>query len=150
MLCAHCAVCAACAVLQAVAVQPTLRHGYGTVLYCSHGNFEKFLNFQASYRRFADFEVMRSSYKYLHSLLSCGQFFPAVTSLDRGHFFLNFRNVIAEQPWEPISFRIVNFWNALPTNVIEADTVNSFKGRFDKHCSHLRFCTDVDDLWKKS
>ena len=25
-----------------------------------------------------------------------------------------------------------------------ADSVNIFKNRFDKHCSHLRFCTDID------
>jgi len=30
-----------------------------------------------------------------------------------------------------------------------ADSVNSFKGHFDKCCYHLRFSTDVDDFWLK-
>ena len=30
------------------------------------------------------------------------------------------------------SNRITNSWNALPTNAIEANTVNSFKARIDK------------------
>jgi len=48
-----------------------------------------------------------------------------------------------------LSYRIVNFWNSLPECVVTADSVNSFKGRFDKCCSHLRFSTDVNDFWSK-
>jgi len=45
-----------------------------------------------------------------------------------------------------LSYRIVNFWNSLPEYVVTADSVKSFKGRFDKFCSHLRFSTDVEDF----
>ena len=31
------------------------------------------------------------------------------------------------------SQRIVNYWNELPTYVVEAPSVNSFKSRIDKH-----------------
>ena len=33
--------------------------------------------------------------------------------------------------------------------LVTADSVNIFKNRFDKHCSHLRFCADIEDLFKK-
>ena len=29
--------------------------------------------------------------------------------------------------------RVVNMWNSLPNDVVEADTVNTFKNRLDKH-----------------
>jgi len=30
--------------------------------------------------------------------------------------------------------RVVNVWNSLPNNVVEADTINILKNRLDKHC----------------
>ena len=38
--------------------------------------------------------------------------------------------------------RIVNFWNSMPEDIVSAPSVNSFKGRFDKHYAHLRYCTE--------
>jgi len=35
------------------------------------------------------------------------------------------------------STRVVSHWNALPQNVIEAPSVNSFKNRLDKHWSDM-------------
>ena len=46
-----------------------------------------------------------------------------------------------------LGFRIVNFWNDLPEYVVTASSVNVFKNRFDKHCSHMGFSTDVHDWW---
>jgi len=43
-----------------------------------------------------------------------------------------------------LGFRIVNFWNSLPEAIVTAPSVNSFKGRFDKHCAYLRYGTDID------
>jgi len=43
----------------------------------------------------------------------------------------------------------VNFWNSLPEYAVTADSVNTFKGRFDKCCSYLRFSTDANDFWPK-
>jgi len=50
---------------------------------------------------------------------------------------LNFR--------KEIGFYIVNFGNDLPEYLVTSDSVNIFKNRFDKHCSHLHFSTDVQD-----
>ena len=33
----------------------------------------------------------------------------------------------------PFCSRVVNVWNSLPNNVVEADTINIFKNRLDKH-----------------
>jgi len=41
-------------------------------------------------------------------------------------------------------FRLVNFWNSMPEEIVAAPPVNSFKGRFDKKYAHLRYCTDMD------
>ena len=40
-----------------------------------------------------------------------------------------------------LGFRVVNFRNDLPEHLVTAHSVNIFKNRFDKHCSHLRFCS---------
>jgi ribonucleases P/MRP protein subunit RPP40 len=36
------------------------------------------------------------------------------------------------------SQRVVNQWNQLPSTVVEADTVNAFKNRYDRHVRKLR------------
>ena len=41
-----------------------------------------------------------------------------------------------------LGFRIVNFWNSMPEDIVSAPSVNSFKGRFDKQYAHLRYCTE--------
>jgi len=41
-----------------------------------------------------------------------------------------------------LGFRIVNFWNSLPEDVVSAESVNCFKNRYDCHCQHLRYCED--------
>jgi len=49
-----------------------------------------------------------------------------------------------------LGFRIVNFRNDLPEYLVTVDSVNVFKNRFDKHCSHMRFSTDVHDWWRNT
>jgi len=34
------------------------------------------------------------------------------------------------------SSRVVNMWNSLPNDVVEADTINTFKNRLDKYWSN--------------
>jgi len=36
-------------------------------------------------------------------------------------------------------FRIVNIWNGLPDDVVLSPTLNSFKGRIDRHWGSLRY-----------
>ena len=31
------------------------------------------------------------------------------------------------------SYRVINVWNSLPQHVVDAETLNSFKARLDKH-----------------
>jgi uncharacterized protein (DUF4415 family) len=40
------------------------------------------------------------------------------------------------------SVRVHDAWNALPESVINAPSVETFKGRLDKHLGKLKFCTD--------
>jgi len=59
----------------------------------------------------------------------------------RGHIY----KLKKERVRKPIrhqfySNRIVNAWNALPDHVVEAPSVNAFKGRLDKHWRELRYC----------
>jgi len=42
------------------------------------------------------------------------------------------------------SYRVCNIWNSLPEEVVMSNTVNCFKGRFDRCCSELRFCKTND------
>jgi ribonuclease P/MRP protein subunit RPP40 len=37
------------------------------------------------------------------------------------------------------SFRVVNMWNSLPEDVVNAPSVNCFKGRFDRYCYSMKF-----------
>jgi len=41
------------------------------------------------------------------------------------------------------SQRIVEFWNGLPSDVANASTVNSFKGRLDKHWEEYMFALEL-------
>ena len=45
------------------------------------------------------------------------------------------------------SNRVVNIWNNLPTNVVMAKSVNSFKGHIDRHLSEHMFDTNLDKLY---
>ena len=43
-----------------------------------------------------------------------------------------------------LGFRIVNFWNSMPKDIVIAPSVNIFKGRFDKEYAYLHYYTDID------
>ena len=42
-----------------------------------------------------------------------------------------------------LGFRIVNVWNSMPEDVVNASSVNAFKGLFDRHCVQKHFMSDV-------
>ena len=37
--------------------------------------------------------------------------------------------------------RVVNDWNSLPDSVVQATSVDAFKGRLDRHMQHVRGLT---------
>ena len=40
------------------------------------------------------------------------------------------------------SLRVVNYWNALPDNIVEASTTNTFKNRLDKFYGDIKYKID--------
>jgi len=38
----------------------------------------------------------------------------------------------------------VNIWNSLPNEVVESNTINTFKNRLDKHCSNQEILFDFN------
>lgn len=40
------------------------------------------------------------------------------------------------------SYRIVDNWNSLPAQVVQAKSINAFKSKLDRHWAHLHFTTD--------
>ena len=41
--------------------------------------------------------------------------------------------------------RIVNSWNSLPNNVVNAKSINEFKNLFDKHKSDIMYKININD-----
>ena len=57
----------------------------------------------------------------------------ATTESTRGHHLKLFKKrAKSEMRRATFGFRVVDDWNGLPSHVIEAETVNKFKGRLDK------------------
>ncbi len=46
--------------------------------------------------------------------------------------------------------RIVNHWNSLPNEVVQAPSLNSFKARLDKHWEAYQYLTDVKGILHKT
>ena len=40
--------------------------------------------------------------------------------------------------------RIIKKWNSLPSNVVEATSINDFKNKFDNYFKDIAYCTDLD------
>ena len=54
-----------------------------------------------------------------------------------GHCFkLSKRQCRGERRRNFFTQRVVNHWNKLPQEVVDADSINSFKNRLDKLCSY--------------
>jgi len=69
---------------------------------------------------------------------------PTGGVVTRGHSFKLRKRLQDLSQSDVLGFRIVNLWNDLPAHLVTADSVNIFNNHFDKHCLHLRFCTDID------
>ena len=44
------------------------------------------------------------------------------------------------------SFRVVNLWNRLPSDVVSAPSVNAFKRRMDNYWKDFCYTLDTEDL----
>jgi len=89
-------------------------------------------------------------YKYLHGtymvdaakLLPLAQVRSGVNT--RGHSMkLQKRQCATKARQNFFSYRVVNMWNSLSEEVVNAPSVNSFKNRLDRHWRHLMYSFDV-------
>jgi len=90
------------------------------------------------------------TYKYLHGVynINCSLFLPLSVGdsgvSTRGHSLkLQKRDCKSVFRENVLGYRIVNLWNSLSEDVVSAPTINSLKGRFDRHCLHLRYSKTV-------
>jgi len=75
-------------------------------------------------------------YKFIHGIYKSGHnLLPlAPSSALRGHIYkLKKRHCYSQMRSNFFSFRVVNLWNNLPSDVVSAPSVNVFKERLDKH-----------------
>jgi ribonucleases P/MRP protein subunit RPP40 len=82
-------------------------------------------------------------FKYLNGMYKVNGLLPLYESHSmqtRGHC-LRLKKVESKSQMRSnfFSFRVVNVWNSLPDYVVTSPTVNSFKGRFDRHCEQWKF-----------
>jgi len=91
-------------------------------------------------------------YKYLHGIYSvdCTTLLPLEDRKEgmvtRGHELkLQKRSVNGRLRLNGFGLRTVNRWNLLPQDIVMADTINSFKGRFDAHCKSMMYSLNVSD-----
>jgi ribonucleases P/MRP protein subunit RPP40 len=92
-------------------------------------------------------------YKYLHDVydVDSSELLPLAQSgvtITRGHALkLVKRRCKLQLRSNMLGYRMVNFWNSLPEDVVCSETVDVFKGRFDRVCRHLRYRTDDVYNW---
>ncbi len=88
---------------------------------------------------------MIECYKYTHDQYSINQdLLPwDKDGMTRGHEFkLKKRHCNTATRHNFFSFRVIDSWNKLPSNVVKAPTLNSFKNRLDKLWSNHWYKTD--------
>ena len=87
-------------------------------------------------------------FKYLKGLYNtdCSEMLPRhvdVGMKTRGHGMrLMKRGCNGQLRQNVFGMRVVNVWNGLAAEVVEAPSVNCFKGRFDRMCQRNRFCME--------
>jgi len=89
---------------------------------------------------------MIEAYKFCHDLytVDCGILGMANSSITRGHNLkLSRLTCRSRVRHDYFSQRIVEYWNSLPSDVVNASSVNSFKGRLDKHWKDFMFTLEL-------
>ena len=85
-------------------------------------------------------------YKFCHDLyaVDCGILEMADGSITRGHNYKLSRSTCRSRArHDYFSQRIVEHWNRLPSDVVNAPSVNSFKGRLDRHWKEFFFSLEL-------
>ena len=63
---------------------------------------------------------------------------PAPTKTSRGHPWKLFKpHATSRARRQALNVRAINDWNSLPPSVVEAESLNSFKSRLDRHWIHV-------------
>ena len=91
-------------------------------------------------------------YKFIHGIYKCGHnlLSLAPSSALRGHIYkLKKRHCYNQLRSIFFSFRVVNLWNNLPSDVVSAPSANAFKERLDKHWKKYRFTLDPEDFIRR-
>jgi len=99
------------------------------------------------YRRYRG--DMIEVYKFIHGIYSSGySLLPrAPQSGRRGHDFkLMKRRCRSQLRATFFSFRVVNLWNRLPSDVVSAPSVNAFKSRLDNYWKDFCYTLDPEDF----
>jgi len=95
-------------------------------------------------------------FKYMHGVynVDCTQILPrhkAFGPITRGHSMkLEKRDCKGRLRANVLGYRIVNFWNSLPEDVVSAESVNCFKGRFDRLIGSRCFSEDLEDVFRQT
>ena len=91
-------------------------------------------------RRRGDMILM---YKVMNGLVRIDKdklFKPAMVSCTRGHQKRVFKNhAIKNVRRHSFSQRVVNDWNGLPSDIVNATSINAFKNRLDQQWSSIQF-----------
>ena len=92
---------------------------------------------------------MITVYQMLHSGVDLDPalfFTPATHTSAREHQWkLSKPQAISQSRQNLLSVRVVNNWNALPSHVVSASTVNQFKARLDSHWVLLQYTIPYQD-----
>jgi len=102
------------------------------------------------YRRYRG--DMIEVYKFIHGIYKSGHNLLPLAPLSalRGHIYkLKKRHSYTQLRSIFFSFRVVNLWNNLPSDVVSAPSVNAFKERLDKHWKDYCFTLDPEDFIRR-
>ena len=88
---------------------------------------------------------MIEAFKYTHEMYNVEQILePNSDTTTRGHDFkLKKRSCKTATRQNFFSLRIVNAWNNLPSQVVDAPSLNAFKSRLDKLWKNQKYSTEL-------
>ena len=86
-------------------------------------------------------------YKILHGLVRIDAdklFTPTMVKYTWSHALkVQTKRAMKIQRIRTFSVRVINNWNRLPSQIVEAPTLNIFKNRLDDHWHHLIYKCDI-------